>query len=175
MNWAPPQNIHTDKTSLKADREVEGGEGTHLGSLGLTWSLLDSLETMCFAGVLRTSAANGTGEQHHQSKRTGGRKSNQIIPREHQNTSELVQEAPERPHDLAEPLFKSFRQHSCAPTPKGTPEPRRTILTPDPSLRITHAGAIEISRSDSPLNLRYPVTYPLRARVCGALRGNIIL
>ena len=123
-------------------------------SLGLTWSLLDSLETMCFAGVLRTSGTNGTGGTVSPKKKNRWRKSNRITPMAHQNTSELLQEAPERPHDLAEALFKSFGQHSFAPTPKGTPEPepepRTTILTPDPSLRITHAGAIEISRSDSP-------------------------
>jgi len=117
---------HLDSLGLTWSRLVSPGlTWSHLVSLGLTWSLLESLETMCFAEVLRTSGTNGTGEQHHQRKRTGGRKSNQITPRAHQNTSELVQEAPERPHDLAEPLFKSFRQHSFAPTPKGTrrPEP----------------------------------------------------
>ena len=93
---------------------------SHLVSLGLTWSLLDSLETICFAEVLRTSGTNGTGEQHHQIKRTCSRKSKQITPRAHQNTSELVQEAPERHHDLAEPLFKSRRQRSFETTPKGT-------------------------------------------------------
>ena len=36
-----------------------------------------------------------------------------------------------------------------------SPEPRSIILTPDPSLRITHAGAIKIFRSDSPPNLRH--------------------
>ena len=126
----------------------------HSVSLGLTWSLLDSLETMLFAGVLRTSATNGTGEQHHRRKRAGGGKSKQITHRAQQNTSERVQEAPGRPHDLAEPLFKSFCQHSFAPNPRARPSPRSTILTPDPSLRITHAGAIKISRSNSPPNLR---------------------
>ena len=50
------EDISTDKTSLKADREVEGG-----GGWGFTWSLLDSLETVSFAWVLRTSGTKGDG------------------------------------------------------------------------------------------------------------------
>ena len=119
---------------------------SHLVLLGLTWSLLDSLETMCFAEVLTTSGTNGTGEQHHQRKRTGGRKSNQITPRAHQNTSELVQEAPERPHDLAEALFKSFRQHSFAPTPRARARARGPLF----SLQTPASG----SRAQEPL--RFP-------------------
>ena len=62
-------------------------------------------------------------------------------------------------HDLAELLFKSFRQHSFAPTPRAR-RPRSTILTPDPSLRITDAGAIKISRSDSHMTRHDPTTGP---------------
>ena len=43
--------------------------------------------------------------------------------RTHQECPELVQEAPQMPHDLAEPLFKPFRQHSFAPTPRARPSP----------------------------------------------------
>ena len=119
---------------------------THLVSLGLTWSLLDSLETMLFAGVLRTSATNGTGEQHHRRKRTGDAKSKQITHRAQQNTSERVQEAPERPSDLAEPLFKSFRQHSFAPTPRARGGARGGLF----SLQTPASG----SRTQEPL--RFP-------------------
>ena len=48
-------------------------KGIHWDSLELivlTWLHLDSLETMCFAGVLRTSADNGTGEQAWQTTET---------------------------------------------------------------------------------------------------------
>ena len=61
-------------------------------------------------------------------------------------------------------FFNSFEHLSnhctrkATSEPKGTsPSPRatRTIHSFNPSLRITHAGAVEISRLDSPPNLRY--------------------
>ena len=89
----------------------------------------------------------------------------------HQNTSELVQEAPERPHDLAETLFKSFRQHSLAPTPRARRARARGALF---SLQTPASG----SRTQEPLRFpgrtHPPTSDPLRARVCGALRGKII-
>ena len=55
------------------------------------------------------------------------------------------------PHDLAEPLFKPFAQHSCARTPRARPSATRGLLKlQNPSHRIMHAGTIEISRLTHP-------------------------
>ena len=53
-------------------------------------------------------------------------------------------------YDLAQPLFKPFRQHSLTKSNtnhKGTPDPTGALIElQSPSDGITHAGAIEISR-----------------------------
>ena len=114
---------------------------THLVSLGLAWSHLDSLrlagshlvslslslghsKPCVLLGFYGPAGPPAPGERFHQIKRTGGRNSNQTKPRPPQNTSELVQEAPESPHDLTEALFKSVGQHSFATILKGTPGAR---------------------------------------------------
>ena len=69
--------------------------------------------------------------------------------RTHQEGPELVQEAPESVHDLAEPLLKPFRQDLVSPTRRARAEghePRTTNRRKIPSDRITHTGAIQISR-----------------------------
>ena len=109
---------------------------------------LGSLETTCFTRVLRTSATNGTGGARvHSSYEV-----TKIDAKPHQNTSGLS-----RTHlaGTADALgsrrttFQSISSTLMRTETKGTGEPeRRTILIPDPSLRITHAGAIEISRLD---------------------------
>ena len=56
----------TYTNSLKADRKTLGGMGVHWDSLeliALTWLHLDSLKTMCGAGVVKTSGTIGTGER----------------------------------------------------------------------------------------------------------------
>jgi len=100
---------------------------THFVSLGLTWSLSLSLghsKPCVLLGFYGPAGPPAPGERFHQIKRTGGRNSNQTKPRPPQNTSELVQEAPESPHDLTEALFKSVGQHSFATILKGTPGAR---------------------------------------------------
>ena len=127
-----------------------------MGSLGLTWSLLDSLETMLFAGVLRTSGTNQTGGTVSTKKKHRWQK---IESNHTQGASEHIRtctggtrEAPRSRRTTFQIISSTF----ICNNPKGTrPEPRTTILTPDPSLRITHAGVIEISRLDSPPNLRF--------------------
>ena len=92
-------------------------KGIHWDSLELivlTWLHLDSLETMCFAGDLRPSGDNGTGEQAWQTTRKSWKTTTNHI-RTHQECPELVQEAPVMLQDLSDQLFKAFRQHSRAP------------------------------------------------------------
>ena len=122
---------YTDKTSLKADKEVGGGAGpTPPGGP---------------AGPTPPGGAVG-----RTTRKPWKTMTNHI--RTHQECPELVQEAPQMPHDLAEPLFKPFREQSFAPTPRARPGGLFELQSP--SDRITHAGTIEISRSDSPPNLR---------------------
>ena len=95
-------------------------KGIHRDSLELivlTWLHLDSLETMCFAGVLRTSGTNGTGEQAWQTTRKSWKTTTNNI-RTHQEWPEHIQEAPQRLHDLAEQLSIPFRDTSQAPKPR---------------------------------------------------------
>ena len=97
-------------------------KGIHWDSLELivlTWLHLDSPEIMCFAGVLRPSAENGTGEQARQTTRKSWKTTTTHI-RTHQEWPEHIQEAPQRLHDLAEQLSIPFRDTSRAPKPKGT-------------------------------------------------------
>ena len=93
--------------------------------------------------------------------------SNQI--RTHQECPELIQEAPQMPHDLAEPLFKPFRQHSftkSSTNPKGTvsPSPGALMQLQSPGHRITDAGAIRIS-----LFWTHPPTSDIYTRWVGVL------
>ena len=73
--------------------------------------------------------------------------------RTHQECPELVQEAPQMPHDLAEPLFKPFCQHSSAPTPRAR-QPWSTTLTSEPQPQ-THARR---SHRDFPVRSRLPTS-----------------
>ena len=73
----------TDKTSLKADREVEGG---------------------------RRGGENGTGEQRSDSTNETT-KNMPNLTGTHQDSPELTQESPQIAYELAEPLFIQFRIH----------------------------------------------------------------
>ena len=56
--------------------------------------------------------------------------------------------------ELVEQLFDSFRKEVKHQPQGHAPSRGALIELQSPSDRITHAGAIEISRSDSPPNLR---------------------
>jgi hypothetical protein len=154
---------------------------SHLDSLGLTGShlvsLLDSLEAMCFAGVLRTSVTNGTGGTVSPKEKDRWQK---IESNHTQAASEHIRtctggtrEAP-RSHRST---FQISRSTLICNNPKGhapSPSPRRTILTPDPSLRITRAGTIKISRSDSPPSLRcFPMGRRMHDHTCTVNPGRV--
>ena len=79
--------------------------------------------------------------------------------RTHQEPPEPIQEAPEMLQELAEQLSISFH-NKIKHQPQGHARARGGLFElQSPSDRITHAGAIEISRSDSPPNLRYWSVY----------------
>ena len=132
-----------------------------------------SLKPPLCAGVLSMCGDNGTGEQELPGDNGTGEQLDQSIPNIHQKHTRTHQiysgstlGAPQTPSALPEPLFKRFRQHSCAPTQRARARGIGGLFSLRiPSDRITHAGAIEISRLDSPHNLRYIYIYiypPLR-------------
>ena len=70
-------------------------------------------------------ADNGTGEQLGQRKETSGRKSHQITPRTHQNTSDhsrTHQEHMQHHQETAEVLKSKNWNTRSSTNPKGTPE-----------------------------------------------------
>ena len=126
---------------------------SHLVTLGLTGSLLDSLETMCFAGVLRTSGTIPTGGTASPKKKDRWQKINSKHIRTHQNLYRRHQRGPTISQKHFSNHFVNIHLHQPQRA-RPRARSRSTILTPDPSLRITCAGTIKISRSDSPPNLR---------------------
>ena len=92
---------NTDKTSLKADREVEGGGRG--GANGISKLLL-------FAGVSKHSGTNDTGGHRAEIDKIHCQINKSALG-PHQGSPELTQEAPQTAYELAEPLFMQFRLH----------------------------------------------------------------
>ena len=91
----------TDKTSLKADREVEGGGRG--GANGISKLLL-------FAGVSKHSGTNDTGGHRAEIDKIHCQINKSALG-PHQGSPELTQGEPQTAYELAEPLFMQFRLH----------------------------------------------------------------
>ena len=123
-------------------------------SLGLSWTHLKPSVLLRFerpagptAPVNNTTKEKGQMAENRSKSHPGRIRTHQNVYRRHQGGPTISQK-----HFSNHLVNIHLHQPQRA---RGAPSPRRTILTPDPSLRITHAGAIEISRSDSPPNLRH--------------------
>ena len=110
----------TDKTSLKADREVLGGEGAHLESLRFHFNLtLASLKTLANHSENEAGGTNHTGgsaapREPAKPKRPSENKGQPLYTpqnpcRKHQGSSIISQNN-----------FFDFAKQSRAPNPKGT-------------------------------------------------------
>ena len=117
-------------------------KGVHWDTLELivlTWLHLDSLETMCFAGVLRPSVENGTEEQAWQTTRKPRKNHN----KQHQNSPGVSRTHPgsttETPRSRRT-TFYSISRHKSSTKAKGTDADaaRSTNLTLNPQ-RQDHA------------------------------------
>jgi len=147
----------TDKTSLKADREVWGGGG------GLTWNHFDFTSISLWHPLkppqitVKTEGPSRTapGDQRHQ----GNQRNPKIIRKTKDSLSiplrthaGSTREAP----SSRRTTFYLISQTKSRERPKGRAAPHRsTNDNKKPSDRITHAGTIQISRLSKPPNLRY--------------------
>ena len=113
---------------------------------------LASLKPPQNTGETKASRTTGTGGPAAPRKPTKSFKSFEKQRKAYQYPPELIQEPPGIIHDLTELLFSRFGKTKASTKPRArTPaRTRRTNHRINPSDRIAHEGAIEISRSDLP-------------------------
>ena len=150
IHWYPWISSDTDKTSLKADREVQGG--------GFTWnhfdftsiSLWHPLKPPQIIGkrsdrAKRHRGISGTkGTSETQKSIEKQRTASLYTPRTHAG---ITREAP----SSRRPTFYLISQNKVEHQTQrawGRHRTRSTIDNKKPSDRITHAGTIKISRSE---------------------------